>query len=446
MKKLFRIFKILIFLLWSLFNITANVKLSYVYWGSPAEDTAIRKALKDFEAAHPGITVDPMYISGDISGMEYAAKLRALAQAKQLPDLGYFRPEEFGNFAKADYFLDLNPYITKDNLKNGYLPQTWLVINDKTYGVFTAAECQVVFYNKDVLKKANVPLPPSDYQKAWSWDEYVKYAKMITEDANGKHPGDNGFNKDRIIKYGISYQLWHAMLNPPLWSNGGGIVSEDGKSFIMDSPASIEVIQKISDLINKDHVMPYTNPSSTSGAGLPAPSVMLANGQLGFYVTGQWELLDFGKMNFSLGVAPLPVFKKPVQLYISGASVIFKSTRYPKEAWELHKWMMTPDKTLNLYAEGLWMPTKESWYNDPADLKKWTDNPVHPEGYKEAVLNSMKVAKVSPESRVINYLRIWNECVAPQLDKVWLGEMSAGDAMKAAGDAVRKRKLLNGTY
>jgi len=46
---------------------------------------------------------------------------------------------------------------------------------------------------------------------------------------------------------------------------------------------------------------------------------MLANGQLGFYFTGQWELLDLAKMNFPLGVGALPIFKKPAQMYISGA-------------------------------------------------------------------------------------------------------------------------------
>lgn len=37
-----------------------NVKLTFMFWGSPAEDTAIRKALKDFEVANPGITVTPL--------------------------------------------------------------------------------------------------------------------------------------------------------------------------------------------------------------------------------------------------------------------------------------------------------------------------------------------------------------------------------------------------
>jgi multiple sugar transport system substrate-binding protein len=423
-----------------------NVKLTFVYWGSPNEDIAMKDAFKAFEAANPGITVEPMYIQGDISGTEYAAKLRAMAQTNTLPDLGYFRPEQFGEFANAGYMLDLTDKVKKEGLDKDYLPQTWLKVQGKILGAYTAAECQVMFYNKDVLKKAGVPLPPADYQKAWSWDQFVKYCQMVTTDANGKHPTDAGFDAKRISTYGVSYQLWHAMLTPPLWSGGGGIVSADGKEFIMDRPESVDVIQKIADLINVQKVMPYTSPSSTSQAGLPAPPVMLANGQLGFYITGQWELLDIAKMDFPMGIGALPIIKKPAQMYISGASVIFKSSKHPAEAWLLHKWMMTPDKTLNLYSSGLWMPTKASWYSAPADLAKWTANKVHPAEFKGAVLDSMKVAEAIPEVRVKNYPQIINECVNPQLDRVWLGEISAKDALKKAGELVRSQKLMQGTW
>ncbi len=426
--------------------IAENVKLTFVYWGSPNEDIALKEAFKSFEAANPGITVEPMYIQGDISGTEYAAKLRAMAETDTLPDLGYFRPDQFGEFASAGYMLDLTNLVQRENMGKAYLPQVWLKVNNRIYGAYTAAECQMMFYNKDVLKKAGVPLPPSDYRKGWSWDQFVKYCRMITTDYKGRHPGDAGFDDRQVATYGVSLQLWHAMLTPPLWSGGGGIVSSDGRKFLMDSPESIDVIQKIADLINKEKVMPYTSPSSTSQAGLPAPPVMLANGQLGFYITGQWELLDIAKMNFPMGIGALPIFKKPAQMYISGASVIFKSTKHPKEAWLLYKWMMTPDKTLNLYSSGLWMPTKASWYSDPSDLAKWTDNPVHPPEYRTAVIDSMKIAETIPEARVKNYTQIVNECVNPQLDRVWLGEITAQEALKKAGELVRRQNLLQGTW
>ena len=75
-----------------------------------------------------------------------------------------------------------------------------------------------------------------------------------------------------------------------------------------------------------------------------------------------------------------------------------------------------------------------------------TDNAVHPAEFKSAVLDSMKIAEPIPEVRVKNYTQIVNECVNPQLDRVWLGEVSAQDAMKKAGDLVRQQNLLQGTW
>lgn len=424
----------------------SGVKLTYCFWGSPAEDRVMRQAFKDFEAANPGITVEPLYIPGDITGTEYEAKLKAMAQADQLPDLGYFRPEHFGSWAETGQFLNLGPYVKKDKMEKSVLPQVWKKVKGKIYGSYSAAECQVLFYNKEVLQKAGVALPPTDYRKGWSWNQLVDACKKITVDKNGKHPGESGFDPAKIVRYGVSYQLWSAMLLAPLWSNNGDFVSANGRQFLMDKPESVQVLQALADLINKDHVFAYTNPSSTSGAGLPAPPVMLANGQLGMYVTGQWELLDLAKMNFPLGVGALPIFKKPAQLYVSGVSVVFKATKHPKEAWLLHKWMLTPDKTLDLYTSGLWMPTQASWYTDPADLKKWIDNAVHPAGYKEAVVDSMKVARINPETSCKNYPRIWGEAINPELDQVWLGQKTAAEAMKAAKKRITELKLLQGNY
>ena len=63
--------------------------------------------------------------------------------------------------------------------------------------------------------------------------------------------------------------------------------------------------------------------------------------------------------------------KKPAQVLVSGINVIFKQTKHPEESWKLQKWMMSPERTIDLYSRGLWMPSKASWYTDKADLAKW---------------------------------------------------------------------------
>lgn len=419
-----------------------GVKLTYVYWGSTAEDVAVRAALKDFMAANPGIKVEGMYLPGDLDGSSYNAKMKSMAASGTLPDVGYFRPEEFGNYAEKDYFLQLDDKIKRDGMDKSYLKQTWLTLGGKTYGAYTAAECQVMFYNKKVLQDAGVPLPPAKYDAAWSWDEFAANLKKITIDKNGKHPGDAGFDPKNIVRYGVAYDLWSAMYYPTLWSNGGGVISDDGKSVLIDSPESIEAVQRLADLINKDHVMPYMG----GGSGLPAPSVMLANAQLGFWVTGQWALLEVGAIkDLPFDVAALPIQKKPAQIYLSGVNVVFKSTKYPEEAWMLQKWMMEPSKTMNLYTSGLWMPTKASYYTEPANLKEWTDNPVHPAGFKAAVLDSMKVAKNEP-IKIRNINQIWGDYLNPAFESIWIGRSRADKALKEAADKVRKSGLLVGTY
>ena len=145
-----------------------EVKLTYVYWGSPAEDAAVKAALKEFMEANPGIKVEGMYLPGDLDGSSYNAKMKSMAASGTLPDLGYFRPEEFGNYATNDYFMQLDDVMKRDGMDTSYLSQTWLKIGGKTYGAYTAAECQVMFYNKKVLEEAGVPLPPSKYDEAWS--------------------------------------------------------------------------------------------------------------------------------------------------------------------------------------------------------------------------------------------------------------------------------------
>ena len=418
-----------------------QVTLEYIYWGSPAEDAAVKQALAEFEAANPTIKVEPMYLPGDLDGSTYNAKMKALAVSNSLPDVGYFRPEEFGNYAENGYFLKLDELMARDGMDDSYLPQTWLKINNATYGAYTAAECQVMWYNRDVLKEAGVPTPPTDYKNAWSWDDFVTYLKMITIDSKGLHPDDAGFNPKDIARYGVSYDLWSTMYYPSVWSNGGDIIDTDGKTVHVDTPETIEAFQNLADLMNVHHVMPRM----TGGTNV-SPLTMLANGQLGFYVTGQWTLLDLGAMKeLNYGVAALPILKEPAQIYVSGVNVVFNATEHPEEAWTLQKWMMDPSKTLDLYTSGLWMPTKMSYYTDPEDLAKWLDNDVHPEGFKEAVVDSMAVSKNEP-IMIKNINQIWGDYLNAAVESIWIGEKTAKQALTEAAEKIRKSGLLQGSY
>lgn len=418
-----------------------SVELTYVYWGSPAEDAAIKNALSEFEAANPGVTVEPMYLPGDLDGSTYNAKMKSLAASGTLPDVGYFRPEEFGSYATEGFFLQLDDLMEQDDMVDSYIPQTWLEIDGNTYGAYTAAECQVMWYNKAVLEEAGVPMPPTDPDEAWTWDEFVGYLKMITVDSDGRNPNDAGFDPEDVVRYGVSYDLWSAMYYPSVWSNGGDIIDPDGRSVHIDEPGAVEAFQNLADLMNVHHVMPYM-----AGGTNVSPSIMLANEQLGFWVTGQWTLLELGAMeDLDLGVAALPIMKERAQIYLSGVNVVFADSKNPEEAWELQKWMMNPEKTIDLYTSGLWMPTKESYYSDPTDMAKWLDNDVHPDGYAEAVVGSMDISKNEP-IKIKNINQMWGDYLNSAIEQVLLGMAPANEALPEAAEKLRNSDLLQGTY
>lgn len=90
------------------------------------------------------------------------------------------------------------------------------------------------------------------------------------------------------------------------------------------------------------------------------------------------------------------------------------------------------------------MPTKASWYTNPADLAKWISNPVHPEGFKGAVVDSMKVAQLEP--RLVNNAELITTYVTPALDSVWTGKATAKEALTKAAAQIRKSGLLQGAY
>jgi multiple sugar transport system substrate-binding protein len=420
-----------------------KVSLTFMFWGSPAEDAAIRKALKDFETANPEISVTPLYAV--YSGAEYDAKMKAMSESGTLPDVGYFGGQFF-EYASNGFFMDMTTYVERDGLKKDYIPQTWAYYKDRIYGILTAPEVQVVYYNKKVLQDAGVALPPSDYKKAWTWDQYLSAWKKLTIDKSGKHPGDAGFNPKKIVRFGVFHETWSQMLYPTIWSNNGEVFSEDGKQILIDSPEAIQAIQRLADLRNKDMVMSAPGLTEYNSTSKADPKVLLQNGQIAFYVSGQWELLDFAGMNFPLGIGALPVQKKPAQVLVSGINVIFKQTKHPEESWKLQKWMMSPERTIDLYSHGLWMPSKASWYTDKADLAKWVPTPAHPEGFVGAVLNTMPIARSVVPLRVKNADQIWNEYINPELDLVWLGKQTAEAGMKKAADKIRKSGLLQGNW
>lgn len=400
------------------FDVEPDAKLSYTYWGSAFEKEAQAKACEAFTAL-TGVPVEAIHIPS--AGNEYMTKLTAMTASGTNPDVGYMSATTAFVWAQDGTFYNIFDLIDQDPnwSKDSYIDDIFYMYEEgKSFGTTSSINPRAIFYNTECFEDAGVALPSTDINEAWTWDEFVEAAKLLTLDFDGNNATEEAFNPDRIMQYGAYINPEEAaLLAVFMESNGGDLLNEEGTEMAMSDPAVIEVLQAYHDLIHVHHVSPFPD-----FANAPDGPTLLANKQAAMILTGQWVLLDLAKLDFDFGIGQLPMFKMARNSIDAGVRCIWSNTQYPKAAWELYKFLANPEGALSLYHDGLWMPTIREWYADADKFAQWGENnPAHPEGYKPVIADSLFNGSATPSwtLRVKNYVQLW-EVMRPALQQIWL--------------------------
>jgi multiple sugar transport system substrate-binding protein len=402
-----------------------QVTIKYVYWGSPQEKLAIEKACADF-SKKTGVKVVPVYVPEQ----DFDAKVTAMAAAGDTPDAGYCTAQLASVWNGQGKFVNWFEMLAKDPdlKKSDFVDGIWFQNSpDNAYGISTAVEAFGLFYNKAAFKDAGLPEPPTQFDKAWTWDEFVKVAQKLTLDRNGKNATEPGFDPTAIKQFGVTFEKWWGPWSVHVLNNGGDYLTADGKAFGLTDPAATKAIQRLGDLINKYHVAP--NPIQFKA--IPSQAAAIQARLAAMSMHGQWINLDLGtaKANYGIGVLPR-MDRNSGTILVSGVSVVFKDTKHPAEAWALSKYLAS-DGALPLYQNGLWMPTMKKFYTDPALLAKWAGpDAAHPAGFKDSMMDMvLHHSRPSITYYVKNFGKL-DSMVSAALDPVWQGEKTAEQAMK----------------
>jgi len=401
------------------------VTLRMTVWGAPEEVAAYKVAIDKFEKKYPNITVKLQHIPTD-----YDTKLTTMVAGNDEPDIAQMESAsiayplaEQGKFYNLEDFLSSDPDFNEGELVPNI---TYSLEPGNVIGLGPGPETFGLFYNEDIFKDAGLTPPPAKASEAWTWDEFVDVAKKLTIDAKGRNAADPAFDPKNIKQYGVNIGTWWGNYSNFIYSNGGDFVSEDGKTFALNQPAAVEAIQKLADLINVYHVAP----SPVQAKNIPSTNIALQTKKVAMAIDGQWSTAGLAQSKFHFNVGVLPTLKQPMTTVVSGMFSMFKSTKHPKEAWALMKALLDPDAAIDLITAGTWMPAYRSWYTDPALLAKWTENlDSRPSGYKDAVVDVLlNSSHQTPTGYVKNFNKIM-DIVNPALDKVWLGQQTAQQAL-----------------
>lgn len=408
-------------------NSSNKASLEFMYWGSVFEKKAINGMLQSFESSHPKIDIIAKHVPD-----EYDTKMNTLMASGKLPDVAYLTESTAMEWAAKGKLLNIEKYFDEYPRLKHRLPQTYYYYaKGKTIGTNTAAEVMNLYYNKDLLNTEGVDLPPSKAQQAWNWEQFVKTAQKLTIDENGNNALSPNFDPKHVKQYGVSFPTSYLGYYPFLISNGGQILNDEGTKFVMNSQKSIEVFQRLHDLMYKYHV----SPTPTQRENMPGSSVLLQTKRVAMVIDGQWSILDFSESKLNFGIGVLPKMGQPHTVILGAPTVIFANTKHPKKAIELYLYHNNPEK-VNLFKKGLWMPLEKKYYTDEKYIKMWTDNKAHPPEYKDAVIDyTLNYAVPSPTYTIKNWNQI-SDAMNAKLDLIWLNKKPVKEVLDEIKDKV----------
>src|SRR5690349_15338888 len=108
-----------------------------------------------------------------VPASQVMTKALRMASSKSLPDIVQFDASEMPTFADAGGLVDLRSLgLATDDIPEGIVD--FGSYKGTYYGAARSVNTLALFYNKDVLDEAGVPVPTT-------WDELRRTAKRLTE-------------------------------------------------------------------------------------------------------------------------------------------------------------------------------------------------------------------------------------------------------------------------
>lgn len=356
-----------------------DVVLQYASWGSKSEVDILKPILSDFEKSHDGVKVEFMHIP-----QNYFQKIHLLFASNTAPDVIFINNLNLPIYANAGVLEDLSEY---DFDTQNYYPQALQSLSwgGKLYAIPRDVSNLVVFYNKDLFDRAGVKYPDKD----WTFKDFLKISQKLT-------------NAPEI--FGISFEDEPLFYLPYLMSEGGGILSDDGRREILSNSESQKGLEFYYGLRKKYHVAPQKSESASA-----TMAQMFLQGRLAMQVSGRWLVPKYREeAKFDWDIAPFPKGSvgSVVPLDSSGWA-ISKSSKHKQDAISLIKFLSSKENIEKMTESGLIVPARID-----ASKSKYFIDGQKPKNAK-VFLEVIKTSKPTPVSvnynEVIDKVKVKNE-------------------------------------
>ncbi|SFL76542.1 multiple sugar transport system substrate-binding protein [Paenibacillus sp. 1_12] len=149
-------------------SVKEKVTLRFAYWGGELRNKKYTQTIADFEKKYPHIKIEQEFADSN----PYYDKLAIQAAGGNLPDVMSLQVTRFMDYANRNQLLQLDEMIQSKAIDVSDFNQKMIdagKANGKVVMVANGNTSKSLFYNSDLLKRANVQLPKFDI----SWEEFA---------------------------------------------------------------------------------------------------------------------------------------------------------------------------------------------------------------------------------------------------------------------------------
>jgi len=301
---------------------TRQAKTIVRYWDFQQSDKSILEAqaaaVQQFQEANPDIEIQ-VEVTPYI---QYRDKLLTATRGGTPPDIAQLDQIWVSEFAAADAIIPLDDYIAKSSVIKPeiFFPGAWAsnVYKGSVWGIPNNNDVwQELYYNRTLFEQAGLDpdKPPT------TWEELSEMGAKLT-----RAPDVYG-----LALYGVKNEVISVVIDSWIYSNGGKIVSDDGKSAAIDSPEAIEAIKHYVSL------QPIAPPGTPTRNEEDAVGLFVA-GKVAMGLFGSWQQDSFKNrapdMQWDLAMTPAPAGKQFHGTLGGWNSAIFKGSKSVEAAWK----------------------------------------------------------------------------------------------------------------
>ncbi|MCK9526856.1 MAG: ABC transporter substrate-binding protein [Limnochordia bacterium] len=347
------------------------------YWHYLSGDNAKihEQMVAEFNAQHPHIQVKVLY-----TGNQFVArdKLLAAVAGSAPPDVALVDQFWPPLMVSAGALIPLRHFVDPDEYLSDYsaLSKDTVTVHGEAWTVPFSLSNQILLYNKDKFKEVGLDpeTPPT------TWHELVEYASILTRDINSDGRTDEwGVNFTTRANMGSMYAFITFM-----WQAGGELYSPDYSEAVFNDEAAREAAQFWIDLAHRHKVLSLSPPTDGFETGRIAMQ----------YSSTSSIAATKSKVDFDLGVAPLPGYKNQVT-GVGGSSLAIFKTEPAREsaAWEFVNWMTSTENNLEWSMNTGYIPLRLSVRDSDKYQAYLANNP-----HMQVVLEQFDYARARPNT------------------------------------------------